>query len=149
MLGDALTISPAALERAEAPSLASSMAGLQRSIAVALHHSVLADRSGDALPKFAQQAVLAQIGGNGEDISASLVAALSSPANQRARDQAARLVSDLSGLLGRPDQLRSVVDSFNALVDASSEQFLRQPPPEFLAVESVLALLVEAAARGR
>jgi hypothetical protein len=63
--------------------------------------------------------------------------------NAGARAEARRLASNLDGLLDRPEDLHGAVVAYNALVDSSSDGFLRAPTPEFLAVQSVLDLLVE------
>lgn len=99
--------------------------------------------SGQAIPAGAQRALLSLIEGNRPGADRAVAAALSPTENGEARGEAARLAGDLEGLLQRPDGLHQAVLSYNALVDASSEAFLRSPSAEFLATQSVLAVLVD------
>ena len=73
----------------------------------------------------------------------SLAWALHAPSNAVAASEAVELADALEGLLSMPETLPNVVVAFNALVDRSSEEFLRDPPAEFLAVRTVIASMLE------
>ena len=109
----------------------------------ALSTGTLAHATAGLLPSQAQQTVLGLVEGTQPGAGAAVSAALAPSANRGAGKQAARLSADMQGLFGRPDGLHDAMRSYNALVDASSEEFLRNPSPEFLTVQTVLALLVE------
>lgn len=59
------------------------------------------------------------------------------------------LVSSLRGLTARgqvdPAKFRTVVAAYNALINTSSDEFLSTPPEELRAIQSVLAVLLNAA----
>lgn len=111
-----------------------------------LASGTLTDLGGRALPGTAQQAVLGLVEGSTPGAARSIAASLSSGADRGGQRAAARLAEDMEGLLERPEELRGAVRSYNALVDASPEAFLRAPTPEFLTVQAVLAMMVEEAA---
>jgi hypothetical protein len=56
------------------------------------------------------------------------------------------LIRSLSGLAYNPDWIPTVIADYNNFVQSASASFLANPPPEFLAVHSVLAKLAAAAA---
>ncbi|MEQ9359300.1 hypothetical protein [Coleofasciculus sp. F4-SAH-05] len=62
---------------------------------------------------------------------------------------AQNLATSLAGLTAggnvNPAQFVAVVDAYNALINASSFEFLREPPEELRAIRSVLAILLNAA----
>ena len=60
-----------------------------------------------------------------------------------AASEAAKLAGALEGLLSAPETLPNAVVAFNALVDHSSEEFLRDPPAEFHAVRAVISSMLE------
>jgi hypothetical protein len=55
------------------------------------------------------------------------------------------LVRSLSGLRSDPVRLPAVIAQFNGFTNAASSTFIASPPPEYVAVHSVLARLVAAA----
>jgi hypothetical protein len=99
--------------------------------------------NGVAVPVRSQRLLLTLLDGSAAGASQPLADGLAPLDNPQARSAAARLASDLDGLLARPEGLQQAVISYNALVDASTDSFLREPSAEFLAVQSVLAVLVE------
>lgn len=113
-----------------------------------LASGTMRDLGGNALPASAQHAVRGLVEGSTPGAGRAVAAALAPATNRSARGEASRLASSLEGIAGRPDDLRGAVRSYNRLVDASSESFLRNPSPEFLTVQAVLALMVEEAAAG-
>jgi len=56
------------------------------------------------------------------------------------------LMRSLSGLGSNPANLPSAISRFNRFTKAASGVFISNPPPEFLAVHTVLARLTAAAA---
>jgi hypothetical protein len=96
-----------------------------------------------AVPVRSQRLLLNLLDGSAAGASQPVADGLVPLDNPQARSAAARLASDLDGLLARPEGLQQAVISYNALVDASTDSFLREPSAEFLAVQSVLAVLVE------
>lgn len=76
---------------------------------------------------------------------AALRASLVSNHNGQASMNAGELASNLDRLLVQPERLHVTVVAYNAFVLASSVDFLVDPPAEFLAVQAVLAELIESA----
>jgi hypothetical protein len=122
-------------EVASAPG-ASSIATPAQATFGALRSGTLTSRSGSPIPAEPQKAVLSAFSSDGESLP--LYAALTSNGNEHAGKQAKRLVESLHGVSDNPDRLPGAVKAYNALVDASSAQFLSAPPAEFLAVQAAL-----------
>ncbi|MEQ8539040.1 MAG: hypothetical protein RIB93_16510 [Coleofasciculus sp. D1-CHI-01] len=62
-----------------------------------------------------------------------------------AQNLATSLTRLTAGCTVEPDQFATVVEAYNALISASSFEFLREPPEELRAIRSVLAILLNAA----
>jgi hypothetical protein len=116
-----------------------------------LRASELRGLGGASVPADVQQALFAHL--TASDLTASDVAGsatwvseLAPAGNDGARMQARRLVQQLDGLFAvpTPDRLRTAVIAYNAYVDASSASLLRNPPPAFLAIQSVLSKMLNA-----
>ena len=114
-------------------------------VVVTLRSGTLAGRTGRPISAEAQRLVLGALAADQTTDDGSLVAALTPDGNGQARKQATKLSRSLSGLPDHPDRLRPAVQAFNAFVDASSAEFLADPPSEFLAVQAALNPMVEAA----
>ena len=114
-------------------------------VVVTLRSGTLAGRTGRPISAEAQRLVLGALSADQTADDGSLVAALTPDGNGQARKQATKLSQSLSGLPDHPDRLRPAVQAFNAFVDASSAEFLADPPSEFLAVQAALNPMVEAA----
>ena len=112
-------------------------------IAAALQSGTLTAPSGQVIAPGAQRALLSLVKGSHPGADRAVAEGLAPAENARARAEASRLAANLDGLLERPEELHGAVVAYNALVDASADGFLRAPSPEFLAVQSVLDLLVE------
>lgn len=108
----------------------------------ALRSGSLTGPRGVRLPDATQSTLLRVLVAAGDDDGA-LANALSAPFNQSARPQAVALVQRLHGLLAAPERLHEAVVAFNGLVDASSAEFLKAPPAEFVAIQAVLTPLVQ------
>jgi hypothetical protein len=126
-----------------ASGAATQSAGQQ--VVVTLRSGTLAGPTGRPISAPSQQLVLGALSGNQTTDRESLVAALTSNYNGQARKQATKLTESLPGLPDHPERLRPAVQAFNAFVNASSAEFLADPPPEFLAVQAALNPMVEAA----
>lgn len=66
---------------------------------------------------------------------------------------ARNLAFSLRGLTSRgavePAQFQAVIEAYNALINASSFEFLEEPPEELRAIQSVLSILLNAALANR
>jgi hypothetical protein len=100
------------------------------------------------VPGEAQRAVFDVFADRGDPNGTALVAALTSRGNEGARDECVRLVRSVRALTVVDGQLPAAVEAFNALVDASSDAFLADPAPEFLAVHAFLGTLTREAMAG-
>jgi len=71
-------------------------------------------------------------------------AAVTELAQELERPESDPLIVDLAGLVATPNPQRfaRALTRFNAYVDAATPEFLRQPPPRFLAVWAILARIV-------
>ena len=101
------------------------------------------------VPGEAQRAVFDVFADRGDPNGTALVAALTSRGNEGARDECVRLVRSVRALAVVDGQLPAAVEAFNALVDASSDAFLADPAPEFLAVHAFLGTLTREALAGK
>lgn len=101
------------------------------------------------VPGEAQRAVFDLFADRGDPNGTALVAALTSRGNEGARDECVRLVRSVRALTVVDGQLPAAVEAFNALVDASSDAFLADPAPEFLAVHAFLGTLTGEAMAGK
>lgn len=127
-----------------AEALAVSLAAPAAQVGGALRAGTLVAPSGVGISREAQAVVLQLISGSGAN--GALVAALTAPANHGAHVQAEALSRSMTGLLATPaERLRPAAEAYNAFVDASSAEFLRAPPAEFLAVQAVLQPMVQQA----
>ena len=114
-------------------------------VVVTLRNGTLTGQTGRPISAESQHLVLGALSADQNADDVSLVAALTPDGNGQARKQATKLSQSLSGLPDHPDRLRPAVQAFNAFVDASSAEFLADPPSEFLAVQAALNPMVEAA----
>jgi hypothetical protein len=112
-----------------------------------LRVSALRTLGGASVPANVQQALLAHLTASDGEGSRGWVSELTPAGNDGARMQARGLAQQLDGLFAvpTPDRLRTAVIAYNAYVDASSASLLRSPPPAFLAIQSVLSQMMNAA----
>ena len=126
------------LSLATAPgATAGTLAGQQ--IVTGLRTGTLLAPNGRPIPPEARRVVLDALTPDGRPDVATLLFALTSNGNDHATKQAKKLIGTLRDASGSPDGLSDAVKAFNSLVDASSAQFLTNPPEEFLAIQAVLA----------
>jgi len=77
--------------------------------------------------------------------SAAEISFALSTAGPEASARVPDLVQSFAALKSDPAQLPSVVEQFNGFTKVASNSFIASPPPEFVALHSVLARLVSAA----
>jgi len=80
-------------------------------------------------------------GGVGESVQPALL----SPRNEAAKSEVRKLLRHVEGLLLEPHRVRDAVLAFNGFVEASSDEFLSDPPEEFQILYATLAALTDAA----
>lgn len=139
--GTSATISSASLALALSQAISIISAQLaQGTLPVAVPGVAIA-----SIPVTVQQTLLAVITGSGDasGIQSAIASAVDNPA------LAAELIASLQGLItddaASPANLLAAVQAYNAVVDASSGTALGNPPPELVAVQSVLTALISAA----
>jgi len=108
-----------------------------------------------SIPATVLQALQSVLTGTGDvavtlsSIESALANAPGAPSTTLVRN----LLSSLQGLTAggtvSPAQLVATVEAYNALIDASSGEFLGNPPPELLAIQSALSTLVNASLAAR
>lgn len=118
-------------------------------LALELFAGTLPAQGGAPLSTDAQRRLLRLLTATAADDAGWWVDRLGAPGNGETRAKALVLATSARGLLAAPRRLAEVVAAYNAFVDASSAQFLGDPPPEFFAMQAVLMRLVaERRARG-
>lgn len=105
----------------------------------ALRTGAVTSLNGGKISFSSQQTVLAALTAGEKAQQVQLVAALTSNGNEHAKNEAQRLVARLHGLSLDGARLPDAVKDFNKLIDASSTEFLSNPPAELLAIQSTLA----------
>ena len=126
---------------ADAAAVAASMT----SVRAALQSGSLSTPAGKVLPREAQGRTYAVLSGESrESTSFANVSAALSAAGPEASAIVPSLVKGFSELSSNPAQLPSVVSAFNNFTKAASNEFIANPPPEFLAMHAVLARLIVA-----
>lgn len=119
----------------------------------------LTSPAGNPIPSETQQNLLSVLTGSGPlqaTASSGLTNALSSVQGGPTVDEAQQLVSNLHGLLTgglkqrevryakvNPTRLVAAVKAYNHLIDTSSAEFLNNPPPQLLAIQSLLLQLIK------
>lgn len=107
--------------------------------AVALREGRLVTDAGLPLPAAAQREFLVFLSGATAEQGSTLVDVLTSRENGRALREARVLVSRLQELRVDVHKLPAAVQAYNALIDASSEAFVRSPPVELLGIQAALS----------
>ncbi|MEQ9238335.1 MAG: hypothetical protein RIG66_30105 [Coleofasciculus sp. E2-BRE-01] len=93
--------------------------------------------------------VLTRTGNVGAGVNQIQNALVNAGANPTlAQNLATSLTRLTAGCTVEPEQFAAVVEAYNALISASSFEFLREPPEELRAIRSVLAILLNAALAG-
>jgi hypothetical protein len=115
-----------------------------QSLTLAMTNGVVPGPDGAYLPIPAQRSVLGAL--RGLEGHGALGQRLAPENNAHAATEAAVLAETIHGLLSNADNLHEVAAAFNALIDASSEEFLEHPPAELLVIHAALTRLIGAAA---
>jgi hypothetical protein len=115
-----------------------------QALTLAMTNGVIPGPDGAYLPLPAQRSVLAAL--RGLEGHGDLGRRLAAGPNAQAASEATVLAEAIYGLLSNADNLHVVAAAFNALIDASSAEFLDSPPAELLAIHAALTRLIGAAA---
>jgi hypothetical protein len=81
--------------------------------------------------------------------SSAVISAALSTAGPEASAIVPSLMRSFSGLGSNPAQLPSTISKYNRFTKAASGEFISNPPPEFLALHTVLAQLTAAAGKAK
>ena len=130
---------------ATADGAGSAVASVGQRMVLALRTGTLATPAGRPISPESQQTVLGALSPDGNADVLTLLFALTSNGNEHAKKPAKKLIEALPGASETPDRLSAAVKAFNSLVDASSTEFLANPPAEFLAIQAVLAPMAQEA----
>lgn len=132
------------VEVAASPAVNAAIGASGISLATQLTQGALAAPSGATISASVQSSILGVMNGTAP-APPGLTAALGASAGAA---PAAALVQALENLLGSPSiqQLSAAVDAFNSIVEGSAADYLASPPEEFVAVQVVLAQMIDAVA---
>ena len=132
------------------PTQTAAVAGAMTSVTSQLRSGSFRTSSGAMIPVSAQSNAYGVITSDDAKSPAAImtIAALSL-AGGEAKDMAPDLVKGLQSLRTHPEQLPSVVATYNQFTKVASPLFIQSPPPEFLAIRAALAQLTAAAANAK
>jgi hypothetical protein len=128
------------------PSATAAVATAMTSLTSTLKSATLTTAAGTVVPASAQSRTYALLtadatqSGSTEEIFAAL-----STAGPEASAIVPSLMRSFSQLESSPARLPSVIVSYNEFTKAASNRFISNPPPEFVALHTVLARLTSAA----
>lgn len=128
------------------PEVTAAVSQAATSVTTALRFGSLSTPAGAVIAAEAQGNTYAlmvanpALSGGPADISAAL-----STAGPEANAIVPALVTSFSGLASNPAQLPAAVEEYNRFTRAASDAFIANPPPEFLALHTVLSRLTAAA----
>lgn len=129
------------------PAITASVASEVTSVTTALKGGSLLTPAGNALPAEAQTRAYAVLSADpAMSFSATELSTALSTAGPAASATLPDLVRSFSGLSTHPAQLPSAIEEYNRFTRAASNEFIANPPPEFIALHSVLTRLTTAAA---
>lgn len=112
-------------------------------VTTALRSGSITSMTGGNIPVASQQTVLAALTAGEHAQQEQLVAALTSNGNSQATKEAQRLVARLHQVSRDVARLPDAVKVFNELIDASSAEFLSNPPAELFAIQSTLSRMAQ------
>ena len=122
------------------------VAGAITSVTTDLKSGSMRSTNGGTIPEAAQARTFSLLAADPiQSTSAAQISAALSTAGPAASALVPDLVTSFSALRSDPAQLPSVVEQFNGFTKVASNAFITTPPPEFVALHSVLARLVTAA----
>jgi hypothetical protein len=128
------------------PSARAAVATAATSVTAALSVGSLRTSSGAIIPASAQAHTYSVLIADPTlPASAAVISAALSTAGPAANAIVPSLMRSFSGLGSNPAQLPSTISEYNRFTKAASGEFIANPPPEFLALHTVLARLTAAA----
>lgn len=128
------------------PSATAAVATAATSVTTALNSGSLMTPAGALIPASAQAHTYSVLTADPTlSASSAEIAAALSTAGPEANAIVPSLMRSFSGLGSNPAQLPSVIAEYNRFTKAASSGFIANPPPEFLAMHTVLARLTTAA----
>ena len=130
----------------KSPGGKASVVAATTSVTTALNAGTLRTTSGALIPVSAQARTHAVLTADRAvpTAPAEMSAALST-AGPEASAIVPSLVGSISGLASNPEKLPTAITEFNRFTRAASGAFIKNPPPEFTALHTVLARLTAAA----
>lgn len=132
------------------PEARAAVANATTSVTDALSSGSLRTSSGQAIPASAQaHAYSVLVAEPTPSASSAVISAALSTAGPEASAIVPSLMRSFSGLGSNPAQLPSTISEYNRFTKAASSEFIANPPPEFLALHTVLARLTAAASSAK
>lgn len=120
------------------------------SVTSALSARSLKTASGVVIPASAQAYTYSVLVADpGQSASTAALSAALSTAGPTARAIVPSLIRSFSGLASHPARLPSTIREYNRFTQAASSEFVANPPPEFVALHTVLAELTAAAGKAK
>jgi len=128
------------------PQIRAAVANATSSVTNALSSGSLRTSSGMVIPASAQAHTYSVLIADPTlSASSAVISAALSTAGPQASAIVPSLMRSFSRLGSNPAQLPSTISKYNRFTKAASAEFISNPPPEFLAVHTVLARLTAAA----
>jgi hypothetical protein len=128
------------------PEMRAAVANAASSVTAALSSASLRTSSGRIIPAPAQAHTYSVlIADPALPASSAAISAALSTAGPEASAIVPSLVRSFSGLGSNPARLPSTISAYNRFTKAASGEFISNPPPEFVALHTVLARLTAAA----
>ena len=132
------------------PSARAAVATAATSVTAALSVGSLRTSSGAIIPASAQAHTYSVLIADPTlPSSAAVISAALSTAGPAANAIVPSLMRSFSGLGSNPATLPSAIAQYNRFIKAASNEFISNPPPEFLALHTVLARLTTAASSAK
>jgi hypothetical protein len=132
------------------PAVQLAVVGAADRVTSSLTMGSLPSLSGALIPPRVQAQILAVLTESSPTSApAARLSGVLTTAGARAAAALPALMTSLAGLASNPSHLAPAIGSYNQFVSAASARFLANPPPEFLAVQSVLSRLTIAAAAAK
>ena len=132
------------------PQVRAAVATAATSVSAALSSGSLRTSSGQIIPASAQANTYSVLVADPTlSASSAVISAALSTAGPQASAIVPSLMRSFSGLGSNPAQLPSTISEYNRFTKAASGEFIANPPPEFLALHTVLARLTAAASNAK
>ena len=132
------------------PKATAAVANAATSVTDALSSGSLKTSAGAVIPVSAQANTYSVLIADPTlSASSAVISAALSTAGPEANAIVPSLVRSFSGLASNPATLPSAIDQYNRFTRVASNAFILNPPPEFIALHTVLARLTAAAASAK